>query len=629
MSYDDNYAEPRPPRRGYGSRRPEQNGRHSSRPQGPQAPQPPQGAPSPFGGSPVPWSARVPGPGAPWRPGTQPAAQTSAMAAASELPGTINPDLDLAELDPKGKIARLNAKRRRRPDPSSRRKKALKWTALGTAGLVVVVLGVGAYVIEHLNGNIKHTALLPSGVTQAAEIPDKFGNTAMNVLLIGTDARVTAADCKLGGDCDSAGNGNSDVLMVIHLAADRSNSTIMSIPRDTETNIPNCGTKSAYYGQINSSLAYGASCTVATVHQLTNLTIDHYVEVDFSGVVTMSDALGGVPVCVSNAMYDKDSKLRLSAGTSTIEGQQALEFVRTRHGFYDGSDLGREKAQHIFLSNMIRTLRGQASFTDIGNLYAIADAATKSLQVDDGLAGVTNLLSLFSTMNKVPTDRVTFVTMPWGQDPSDVNRVIWDEPQALKMFANIKNDVPYSAKSGSSDASSLTSETDSATSVATAEAAGEQAVADSTSNVVTSEVHAQVLNGTGVSGRASTVAQGLIGGGFSSSNISTGNASTTSQTVVDYPADRAQSAAAVAGALGIPSSQVQQSSKYSEVTVVIGTDWASGKMYSSTSASGSGTSSPSPSTTPTTAASAPDSSSALNAAATGQCVQVASNDIVH
>ena len=225
---------------------------------------------------------------------------------------------------------------------------------------MAAVVGVGAYVVSHLDGNIKHTALLPSGVTQQAEIPDKFGNTAMNVLLIGTDARVSAADCKLGGDCDSGGDGNSDVLMVIHLAADRTNSTIMSIPRDTETDIPGCGTNSSYYGMINSTLAYGASCTVAAVHQLTGLTIDHYVEVDFSGVVTMSDALGGVPVCVSNKMYDADSGLRLNAGTTTIEGQQALEFVRTRHGFYDGSDLGREKAQHIFLSNMIRTLRSQA-----------------------------------------------------------------------------------------------------------------------------------------------------------------------------------------------------------------------------------------------------------------------------
>ncbi|MBR7832010.1 LCP family protein [Actinospica durhamensis] len=528
--------------------------------------------------------------------------------------GQVNPDIDLDEVDPSGRAGRVAGRRRGRSGrarPASRRRKILKWTALGTAGLVAVVAGLGTYVVLHLDGNIKHTALLPTGVTQASETPDKFGNTAMNILLIGTDARVSAADCSLGGDCSSSGDGNSDVMMVIHLSADRTNSTIMSIPRDTMTQIPACGSNSSYYGMVNSSLQYGASCTVATVHQLTGLTIDHYMEVDFSGVVAMSDALGGVPVCVSNTMYDKDSGLRLNAGTTVVEGKQALEFVRTRHGFYDGSDLGREKAQHIFLSDMIRQLRSEASLTDLGNLYSIANAATKSLQVDDGLAGVTNLISLFDTMNKVPTDRVTFVTMPWELDPANTERVIPEQAQAEQMFTNIKDDVSYSSAK-SSDSSTTSSKTATATATATA---------GSASNVVTSEVHAQILNGTGVSGRASDLTQALVSAGFSSGDLSTGNASSTAKTVVYYPSGRADSAAAVADALGIPSSQVVESSSYSEVTVVVGTDWTSGTTYP---ASASGASSAA-----TTAASAPSESSALNAATTGQCVQVAPDDIVN
>jgi LCP family protein required for cell wall assembly len=523
-----------------------------------------------------------------------------------------------------GRRGRAGAQGRPRKGKGSRRRKILKWTAVSTAAVLLVAVGVAAYAVIHLNGNIKHTALLPSTVTQSAEAPDKFGNTAMNVLLIGTDARVTAADCSLGGDCSSGGDGNSDVMMVIHLAADRTNSTIMSIPRDTMTTIPDCGTNKSYYGMINSSLSYGASCTVATVHQLTGLTIDHYVEVDFSGVVAMSDAIGGVPVCVSDNMYDKDSGLRLNAGTSVVKGQQALEFVRTRHGFYDGSDLGREKAQHIFLSNMIRQVRSEASFTNISNLYSVANAATKSLQVDNGLDGVTNLLSLFDTMNKVPTNRVTFVTMPWMLDPQNTERVIPEQAEAAQMFANIKNDVSYSSAK-STESGSAQSESDSATSTATAEATADaqQAAADSGSSVITSQVHAQILNTTGVSGRASALAQALAADGFSSSNLSTGNASATSKTVVYYPSGRSDSAAAVASALGIPSSQVQQSSAYSEVTVLVGSDWTGGTTYPATA-----TASGSASAGASGAASAPSSSSQLNASTTGQCVQVAPNDIV-
>jgi len=510
----------------------------------------------------------------------------------SEGRGDSGPDLD--ELGRRG---------RGRVGAPSRRRRILKWTAIGTAAVVAAVGGLGTYLVLHLDGNIKHTALLPANITQASETPDKFGDTAMNILLIGTDARVSAADCSLGGDCSSSGSGNSDVMMVVHLAADRSNATIMSIPRDTMTEIPDCGSNQSYYGMINSSMQYGASCTVAAVNKLTGLTIDHYMEVDFEGVVNMSDALGGVPVCVSNSMYDKDSGLRLNAGTTVIEGKQALEFVRTRHGFYDGSDLGREKAQHIFLSDMIRQLRSKASLTNLGNLYSIADAATKSLQVDNGLAGVTNLISLFDTMNKVPTNRVTFVTMPWELDPSNTERVIPEQAQAEKMFADIKDDVPYSSAKGAASSPSATPTGNTA--------------AGSASAVVTSQVHAEILNSTGVSGRAADLTEALTSDGFSSANLSAGNTASSPKTVVYYPSTRADSAAAVADALGIPAADLVPSNAYAEVTVIVGTDWTSGTSYP---ASGGGSSA-------TSAASAPAESSALNAATTGQCVQVASDDI--
>ena len=605
MSHQDDYYEPPPRPRGYGGG--QQSGAHRSHaPQDGQEPYAPQGGYDAY--RPPVFDERA---ADPW---SQPS-QAEAY-----------PDLDqtaVAEI-PGGHGRSGGPGGRPRKGKGSRRRKILKWTAVGTTGVLLAAVGVAAYAVVHLNGNIKHTALLPGNVTQSAEVPDKFGNTAMNVLLIGTDARVTAADCSLGGDCSSGGDGNSDVMMVIHLSADRTNSTIMSIPRDTMTTIPDCGTNKSYYGMINSSLFYGASCTVATVHQLTGLTIDHYVEVDFSGVVAMSNAIGGVPVCVSNNMYDKDSGLRLNAGTSVVKGQQALEFVRTRHGFYDGSDLGREKAQHIFLSNMIRQVRSEASFTNLSNLYSVANAATKSLQVDNGLDGVTNLLSLFDTMNKVPTNRVTFVTMPWMLDPQNTERVVPEQAQAAQMFANIKNDVSYSSTK-STASSSGQSESDSATSTATAEATADaqQASADSGSSVITSQVHAQILNTTNVSGRASALAQALAADGFSSGNLSTGNTSATSKTVVYYPSGRSDSAAAVASALGIPSAQVQQSGAYSQVTVVVGSDWTSGTTYPAT-ASSSGKASAGASS----AASAPSSSSELNASTTGQCVQVASNDIV-
>jgi LCP family protein required for cell wall assembly len=560
-------------------------------------------------------SRRAPSDGPdPWSPGETRGGGRRAGAASGAV-GTVNEDLDLDEIDPSGK-GRGRGKGGRPLTPrAARRKKIIKWTSIGVATTLVAVLGVGAYVVIHLSGNIKHTALLQNGVTQAPEPVDPYGNSPMNVLVIGSDTRDTAADCKLGGDCGTGAN--ADVEMLVHLSADRSNATIMSIPRDTETTLPACtdtanktSTNGGEIGQINSTLQWGPSCTVTAVHDLTGLTIDHFIMVDFSGVIAMSDALGGVPVCVSNNMYDSYSGLRLHAGNNIVEGQTALEFVRTRHGFYDGSDLGREKSQHYFLSAMIRQVRAHMNLSDFTTLYGIANAATKALTVDDGLSGVTGLMGLATTMNKVPTDRITFVTMPWLYDPTNNNRVIAWQPEAGQMFANIKNDVPYSG------AHAATAGPASGTSASASPSASPSA---GTPAVVDSEVHVQIENGSGVSGRAASISQALVAEGFADATEN-GNAGSTATTVVYYPSDRLQSAQAVVGALGLPASSLKESGSYSEVTVVLGSDWTSGSVFTGAVASAGAT--------PSTAASAPADSSAENASQTGGCVPVSPEDIV-
>ena len=531
--------------------------------------------------------------------------------------GTGAPDADPDEAGSSG--GRRRGGSRGRGGPPSRKKKILKWTAISVATTLVLILALGAYVIEHLTGNIKHTALLQNGVTQSAEPVDKYGRSPVNILIIGSDTRSNAADCHLGGDCGAGAN--ADVEMVIHLAADRSNATVMSIPRDTQVLLPKCTDTAnhtsggGFMSSINTSLQWGPSCTVTAVHNLTGLTIDHFMMVDFSGVVTMSNALGGVPVCVSNKMYDSYSGLRLNAGTTVIQGQQALEFVRTRHGFYDGSDLGREKAQHYFLSAMIRQIRANMNLTSFTTLYKIANAATSALTVDDGLSGAENLVNLAVTMNRVPTSRISFVTMPWQLDPTNLNRVIVWQAQAQKMFENIRNDVPYSAQSsgaatpstGTSGAASPAPSTQAATTVAVDKA----------------QVHVSVLNGSGAAGRASSIKDALAGDGFSLATVG-GNATPTSTTKIYYPSTRSDSAAAVAGALGVPSSALKESNAYSQVTVVIGSDWTSGSTFGGASAGTAGSA-----TAPASgAATAPEDSSLLNASSTGGCVQVAPGDIV-
>ncbi|MFF7952935.1 LCP family protein [Streptomyces griseorubiginosus] len=453
---------------------------------------------------------------------------------------------------------------RRRARPVRRGRRILKIAGLCLAILVLGTAGVGWWFYEHLNGNINSVALDGKGGSEKA---DAFGRTPINILVMGSDGRTSKADCKLGGGCSrtgvQTGNGNADVQMVVHISADRSNATVMSIPRDTMVNVPACKDSESgestpgYYGQINSALQYGPACQVATIHQLTGIPIDHFVKLDFSGVVKMSDAVGGVSVCVSDNVYDTYSHLKLSKGTHTLKGQAALEFVRSRHGFGDGSDLGRTVSQHIFLSAMIRKFKSAGTLTDPTAVYDLADAATKALTVDDGLGSVKKLISLADDVNKVPTKRMTFTTMQTAPDPTNSNRVVVGSG-AKDLFSSIVDDQSLTTGSGKKSA-----------------AGGAK---PSPSAVPASQVAVTVENGTTITGRASEVASALTRQGFSSATTTANAPSPATTTTLTYGTGQKGAAQTAAKALGLSASHLEQGSG-TGLTLVIGADWTSGSTY--------------------------------------------------
>ncbi|WP_244189643.1 LCP family protein [Streptomyces incarnatus] len=473
--------------------------------------------------------------------------------------------------------ARERGRRGRRGRPAGRGRKVLKVLGIGLSVIIVVTAGAGWWFYQHLNGNIHSVALDGKGGTEKA---DAFGRTPINILVMGSDGRTSKADCALGGGCSKTGvqtGSNADVEMVVHISADRSNATVMSIPRDTMTRVPACKdsesgqSTSGYYGQINSALQYGPACQVATVHQLTGIPIDHFVKLDFSGVVKMSDAVGGVSVCVSDDVYDTYSHLKLSKGTHTLKGQAALEFVRSRHGFGDGSDLGRTISQHIFLSSMIRKFKSAGTLTDPTAVYGLADAATKALTVDDGLDSVKKLISLASDVNKVPTKRMTFTTMQTAPDPNNKERVVVG-PGARTLFSTIANDQSLTTGSGKKSAAA------SATAKATTPA------------VPASQIAVTVENGTTVTGRASVIATALTDQGFSSATTTANAPSPATTTSLTYGTGQKDEAMTAAKALGLPSSHLKQGTG-TGLTLVIGSDWPSGTTFPG------GSSSPAPADT--------------------------------
>ncbi|HET9169572.1 MAG TPA: LCP family protein [Actinospica sp.] len=488
------------------------------------------------------------------------------------------------------------------------RRRRLKIAALAVTATTAVgaatVFGLAAWDIQHLTKNLKHTALLPAGFTEPAEPVDAYGRSPINILLIGSDTRGTSADCGLGGDCGTGANADSE--MIVHLSADRSNATVLSIPRDTETELPDCA--GGGRGMVNGALQYGASCQVAAVVKLTGITIDHYMMFDFAGVVDLSKDLGGVPVCVSAAVHDPNSHLTIGAGTTDVEGTQALQFLRTRDAFYDGSDLGREEATHIFLSSLLRKVKASATLTNLGELQSLAETVTQYTTVDNGLDSATALLSLADDFGEVDADRTTFLTMPWQQDTDTGDSYYQDRvevsSEAATIFQDIEQDKSFTT-SGSADSSSSAAASASATASggesasADSAATGSSSAGSSASSAATTSstpnaseeaaarkhpMHVDVVNASGTTKRYQTVVEQVFQDGFV---YSSGSDATTTQssTTLAYSASEAAAADELAADLRLPSSALQETGTGTTLVLTIGTDWTSGATYSTAGSS--------------------------------------------
>jgi LCP family protein required for cell wall assembly len=501
-------------------------------------------------------------------------------------------------------------------DRRRRRRRALRWSATILAVVILGTAGAGYLYYQHLNGNI-HKGQRSSGDSKAKKArPNAAGQTPMNILLIGSDSRNSDENVKLGGSRDNRGNPPlGDVQMLIHLSADRKSASVVSIPRDTRVDIPKCtdpDTRQQYGATnaiINESLARGgAGCTLATWENLTGVYIDHWMTIDFAGVVNMADAIGGVDVCVNQNVWDRPtatvsggSGLKLKAGTTNVKGEQALQWLRTRHAW--GSDLMRARAQHMYLNSMIRTLKAQNVFTDSARLTGLAEAATKSLTVSEEIGTVKKLYDLAMQLKSVPTDRITMTTMPNVTDPQDDNHVVPDGANAEKMWQMLRDDVPFDNKGGKS-----TSSAKKKTDTDPAEAAkSPSTTADRLGVLVQNATRSSTL--APVSGRANAITQVLVQKGYARAAADTTAALAEDRTVVRYPsADLEGDAQAVAKSLGIPLSSVKQSTDVSGVTVVVGADWRTGTAYPKQSAPKAGD--------------LPSNADAINGSDASQCMDV-------
>ncbi|MER8003601.1 LCP family protein [Streptomyces sp. NPDC095613] len=341
------------------------------------------------------------------------------------------------------------------PHPAPRKRRWLRWAALGSSAAVLAVAGTGWWFYRSLDANITtDTSAAAELRAYEKERPTPVSLEAQNILLIGSDSRAGAGNGKYGRD--DGGSQRSDTTILLHLAADRQSATAVSLPRDLMVDTPSCraadGSRTeARFAQFNWAFETGgAACTIRTVEKLTGIRVDHHMVIDFQGFKDVVDAVGGVDVCLAEPVDDRASKLELPAGPQRLDGEQALGFVRVRHGIGDGSDTERMQRQQSFLGSLFKKVSGNGVLLNPAELYPVLDAATKSLTTDPGLGSLTDLYELARSLQSVPTEKVQFLTAPRQPYSADPNRDELVQPDADELFERLREDRPVTVETAKS-----------------------------------------------------------------------------------------------------------------------------------------------------------------------------------
>ncbi|MCX5048629.1 MULTISPECIES: LCP family protein [unclassified Streptomyces] len=465
----------------------------------------------------------------------------------------------------------LPGRRGRRPvQKKSKAKKALMWTG-GSMALVLVAVGTAGYLyLRHLEGNVSTTDVGSAGKSGFSK------DEAFNILIIGTDKRTGKGNEGYG---DSGSVGHADTNILLHVSKDRTNATALSIPRDLIVDVPDCQTKQSDGSEkviagsedvrFNTSLGQDGrdpGCTMRTVKAVTGIEPDHFMMVDFNAVKTLTTAVDGVPVCLAHAVSDKESHLKLPAGPSKVEGEQALAFVRTRHSWGNAGDLDRIKVQQQFMASLMRKMSSSDTLTSPTKLYKLAEAATKALTVDTGIGKVSTLKDIALEMKKVPTKNISFMTVPVRDNPADgvVHKTVIVDPNAApEVFDAIKNDVSFTA-------------------VKAKEKKEKAAVAARLkgSKSAASEVRVRILNGGAAPGSAQETLAWLQNDEGVSKSENAGNADAAlSKTTLEYAPDQAAQARKLAAIMGLsgsalkPGKSVTNSQGLPAMTLTLGKDF--------------------------------------------------------
>lgn len=465
------------------------------------------------------------------------------------------------------------------PDPEPPARPTRRATPLLVSGRIVLV-AVSTLVLAATGYYWNQLEAFDDGLTTADVIDqapqEKPADGAIDILMVGMDSRTDAQGNPLSEEQlrmlsagVSDGELNTDTLIMIRIPNDGERAYGVSLPRDSYVDIPGYGQhkiNSAYARAKNDSMARlreegvadeaelqvrsneeGAKNLISTVEELTGATIDHYAEVNLLGFYDITNAIGGIDVCLRNAVDDKLSGARFPAGRQNIKGTAALAFVRQRHGL-PNSDLDRIVRQQVFMNGMAKKVFSQDMLAPGSDtLDSLRQAIQKSVVLDPGW----NVVQFAQQMMGFTGGRMTFQTIPVGSidlDTPEDGSAVEVDPDEVRAFVAGLLGGPEAPGSTEPDPGSGTGEVDNGA------------------------ITVNVRNATGRPGLADSVATSLAAAGFTRGDI--GNASARDTTVVRHAGGEEANAAAVAEALdGQALVEPDTNLPGGTVTVLVGADY--------------------------------------------------------
>lgn len=412
-------------------------------------------------------------------------------------------------------------------------------TAIVTT-LVVVAASLTAYAFyRNVYDSIHHETVTSQ---MLGPRPPKL-NGALNVLVIGSDSR-KGTHGKYGTGIYGS---RSDTAMLLHISPTHQRALVISFPRDSMVPVYRClpdghghmGQQAApgQLERLNATFSYGgAPCLWKTLEQTTGIRIDHFVEVNFSGFRSIVNDVGGISVCLPFAINDPASGLHLKAGRHTVNGAQALAFVRERHVGL-GSDLQRIERQQYFLASAMQKVKHTNILSDPSRIYAVVHDLARSLTTDSGLT-LPTMVAIADSMKSLSASSVQFISVPVVPYPGDTQaEVQWAEPGSRKLFRAVAHDthLPKAAKKSKKHRST----------------------SKPAPTVSPSQVRLEVLNGSGTAGIAGTTSTQLASRGFTVTGTGDAPAFTYTDSVIEY-ALPSQLPAVTTLKAQIPGAQVKQ-----------------------------------------------------------------------